>query len=162
MAARTLAQYGPMDAVPNSATFPAPGVDGQSRPFLAMATNESFDLQWQAPAGLTTPLSALITYRMSSATSNNVKMRIAIEAISDGDTVDTDSASSFASDNDSSDTTVPSTAGYIDQISITLTNDDSVAAGDLCRLRVTRIAPSGSAATGDLEFLALELRDDGA
>src|SRR5690606_12615433 len=116
----------PGDAQPNSSTFPAPIVDSQGRPALAMATDESFDLLWQAPVGLTTPLTALLTYRMASATSNAVEMRVAIEAISEGDSLDTDAASSFGSDNDSGDVTVPSTAGQIDQISISLSNNDSV------------------------------------
>ena len=162
MAARSIAIFGPSDAAPNPATFPQPGTDGQSRRYLALAADESFDLECIAPLGITPPLTAVITYRMASATANNVKMRVALEAISDGDAVDTDAASSFDSNNDSADATVPSTAGHIDQISVPLTNADSVAGGDLMRLRITRIAPSGAAATGDLHFLGLELRDDGA
>lgn len=164
MSARTLFQWGPADFLPNSGTFGDPGIDGQARPFLAIANAETFDVpQFIAPQGITTPLTAVITYRMTSATANAIKMRCAVEAISDGDSTDTDSASSFDSNNDSSaDVTVPGTAGFIDQTSITLTNNDTIAAGDMVRLRFTRITPTGTEASGDMEILAIELRDDGA
>lgn len=162
MSARTLQIWGPEDFRPNAATFGDPGTDGQSRAFLALATDESLDTpSFIAPTTLTTPLTLVTTYRMTSATANAVEVRCAVEAISDGDAIDTGAASSFAADNDSGDVTVPGTAGHIDQVSLTLTNNDSVAAGDLCRLRFTRIAPAGTAASGDLEVLAIELRDNG-
>lgn len=163
MAARTLQVWGPEDFRPNTGTFGDPGVDGQSRAFLALADAETFDTPaFIAPQTLTAPLTLVTTYRMTSATANAVELRCAVEAISDGDATDTDAASSFATDNDSGDVTVPGTAGHIDQISLTLTNNDSVAAGDYVRLRITRITPAGTAASGDLEILAVELRDDGA
>lgn len=164
MAARTIQQWGPEDFRPNSGTFGDPGVDGQSRAYLAIANAETFDTpSFIAPTPLTTPLTVLVTYRMTSATANAIKLRAALEAVSDGDSLDTDASSSFDSNNDSSaDVTVPGTAGFIDQASITLTNNDSVAAGDICRLRLTRITPTGTEASGDLEVLAVELRDNGA
>lgn len=163
MAARSIMLWGPNDLIPNSGTFPDPGIDGQSRPYLGFASTETADTSaFIAPQGVTTPLTLVATWRMTSATTNNIRLRAAVEAISDGDSTDTDAASSFDSNNDSTDNiTVPGTAGFIDQTSITLTNNDSIAAGDLCRIRFTRIAPSGTDATGDLELLALELRDNG-
>lgn len=162
MAQRTIAIFGPEDFKPNASTFPDPGEDGQVRRYLSFATNESADtMAFVAPRGITTPLTAVITYRMASATTNNVRWRVAVEAISDGDAVDTDAASSFDSNNDGSDATVPGTAGHIDQYSVTLTNNDSIAAGDLVRLRFTRITTTGTDATGDAQILAVELTDDG-
>lgn len=163
MSARTLQVWGPEDFRPNSGTFPDPGVDGQLRAFMAVANAETFDTpQFIAPTPLTTPLTLICTYRMTSATANAIKLRCAVEAISDGDSTDTDAASSFDSNNDTGDVTVPGTAGFIDQLSLTLTNNDSVAAGDLMRLRLTRITPTGTEASGDMEILAIELRDNGA
>lgn len=162
MAARTIERFTPADAVTNGGTFGTPGQDGQNRPYIRQASGGSFDFaNWIAPQGITPPLTAILKYRMVTATSGNVEARIAIEAITPGDAVDTDSASSFATDNDSGDVAVPGTAGYIGQISWTLTNNDTIAAGDVCRFRVSRIAPSTGAATGDWDFLALELQDDG-
>lgn len=159
----TIAVLLPDGAQLPSTNMPAPGVDGQQRRFLAFdaATDESCDWTFIAPTGLTGTLTAVVTYRMASATSGSVRMEAIIEAISDGDTVDTDSASSFDSTN-SNGATVPGTAGYIDQLSITLTNADSIAAGDLCRLRFNRDANGTTGtddATGDMQLLAIELRD---
>lgn len=111
------------------------------------------------PFGFIGPYTAIITYAMASATANNVEWRVEVEAISDGDALDTDAAESFDAVNDSGDVTVPGTAGHIDQVSIALTNGDSAVAGDMLRIRVTRIAPAGTDATGDANLYAVELRD---
>lgn len=158
----TLLVFLPESANLPSSNMPAPGVDGQLRPFLGFdaSTDESCDWTFLAPQGITTPLTAVVTYRMASATSGNIIVQAALEAITDGDTTDTDAASSFDTANSSSATAVPGTAGYIDQVSVTLTNNDSIAAGDYCRLRFNRDADNGSdTATGDLQVLAIELRD---
>jgi hypothetical protein len=87
-----------------------------------------------------------------------------LEAITSGDgSPDTDSAESLDTANASAATAVPGTAGLLSQLSITLTNNDSIAAGDYCRLRIRRTGSSGSdTATGDALVFAVELRDDGA
>jgi len=154
--------------LPESANFPstnmpAPGVDGQLRPYLAFdaTTDESCDWSGVAPQGLTGALTAIITYRMASATTGAARWQVAIEAITDGDAVDTDAASSFDTSN-SNGATVPGTAGHIDQLSVTLTNADSMAAGDYFRLRLNRDADGTSGtddATGDAQVLMVELRD---
>jgi len=143
--------------------FPAPGVDGQARPYLAFdaTTDESCDFSGIAPQGLTGALTVVLTYRMTSATTGSVRWQAALEAITAADAVDTDAASSFDTAN-SNGGTVPGTAGYIQQISITMTNADSIAAADYFRLRVNRDADGTSGtddATGDAELLAVELRD---
>ncbi len=111
---------------------------------------------------MTGTITVIITYAMASATSGTVGFQAQLEAITDGDTVDTDATTSFDSVNNSASTTVPGTAGYIDQISITMTNADSIAAADYFRLSINRDA-DGSAitdsATGDAYVLAVELRD---
>jgi hypothetical protein len=79
-----------------------------------------------------------------------------------GDAVDTDTADSFDSVNTGTDATVPATAGYVDTVSITLTNADSIAAGDLVRFRLTRaVANAADTATGDCLALAIEIQDAG-
>jgi hypothetical protein len=57
---------------------------------------------------------------------------------------------------------VPGTPGYLGQVSITLTNNDSLAAGDYFRLSLSRDADDGTndTATGDLYVLAVELRTE--
>lgn len=126
------------------------------------ATDEN--AYWTAivPQGWTGAITAVITYMMASATSSTVGLQVAVEAVTAADAVDLDATTSFDTVNNSASTTVPGTAGYIGQISITLTNNDSSAAADYIRFRLNRDA-DGSAitdgATGDLYFLAMEIRD---
>lgn len=153
---------------PYSAEFPASNFPQlmivNRRPVLAFdaATDESAYWTGVAPQGLTGALTLVVTYMMASATSGAVGFQAQIEAVSDGDATDLDAGTSFDAVNNSASTTVPATAGYIDQISITLTNADSLAAGDYFRLSLNRDA-DGSAitdsATGDAYVLAVELRD---
>ena len=150
--------------LPGAAEFPSSNFAAYTqvnqRPVLAFdaATNES--AQWSAiiPQGWTGTITAVITYFMASATSGDVDWDVLVEAITDGDTVDVDAADSFDTANSTDNTTVPGTAGHIDQVSVTLTNNDSSAAADYARFRVTRDAASDTA-TGDAYLLAAEIRD---
>lgn len=134
------------------------------RPALAFDASTDEACYWTgiAPQGLTGTLTLVVTYMMASATSGTVGFQAQLEAVSDGDATDLDAGTSFDTANNSASTTVPGTAGYIDQISITLTNADSLTAGDYFRLSINRDA-DGSAitdsATGDAYVLAVELRD---
>ncbi len=142
-----------------SANYPALAQDAQGRNYLAFdaAVSESCNWTFIAPQGLTAPLSAVVTYRAASATSGTAQFDGSLEAITDGDAVDTDAASSFDTANTPTAVTVPGTAGYIDQVSITLTTNDAIAAGDYARFRLARnIADT---AAGDIQVLAVEIRD---
>lgn len=153
---------------PLGAEFPASNYPqlmlSNRRPVLAFdaSTDETAYWTFVAPQGITGTMTLVLTIAMASATSGTVGIQAQIEAIGDGDATDTDATTSFDSVNNSASTTVPATAGYIKQISITLTNQDSIAAGDYCRLSINRDA-DGSAitdsATGDMFVLAVELRD---
>lgn len=133
------------------------------RPVLLFdaATDETNHWTGIAPQGLTGAITVVITYCMASATTGAVRWEALLEAITDGDSTDTDAATSFDSTN-SAGATVPGTAGFIDQISITMTNADSIAAADYFRLSVNRDANGTTGtddATGDAQILAVELRD---
>lgn len=153
---------------PESAHFPTSNFPElnqiNQRPVLAFDASTDETAYWTdiAPQGLTGTLTLIVSYAMASATSGTIGLQAAIEAITDGDAVDLDAATSFDTVNNSASTTVPATAGYIDQISITMTNADSIIAGDYYRISLNRDA-DGSAitdsATGDLYLLAIELRD---
>lgn len=153
---------------PFSAEFPASIFPqlllSNRRPALAFdaSTDETAYWTFVAPQGLTGTLTLVLTIAMASATSGTVGVQAQVEAITDGDSTDTDSTTSFDSVNNSTSTTVPATAGYIKQISITLTNADSVAAADYMRISINRDA-DGSAvtdsATGDMYLLVAEFRD---
>jgi len=143
-----------------SSNFPALLKDGQSRYVLAFDASTDETCYWtaEAPSGLTGTLTALVKYRAASATSGTFLPVLAVEAITPADAIDTDSASSFDTDNTPSAATVPGTAGYIDEVTVTLTNKDSIAAGDYFRLRLFRDV-SGDSATGDIEVLSVTLND---
>jgi len=152
---------------PNSAEFPASAFPQLTlinrRPTLAFdaSTQETCYWSFLAPQGLTGTKTAVISYIMASATSGTVEFEVAVEAITDADATDLDAADSFATVNASGAITVPGTAGYIDQVSVTLTNDDGISAGDYVRLSVSRDADdvTNDTATGDLYLLNVEFRD---
>lgn len=150
---------------PLAAEFPASNYPqltlSNRRPALAFdaAADETAYWTFNAPQGLTGTLTCVVTYAMASANSGNIYWQAALEAITAGDALDTDSTTSFDTAN-SGNGAVPATAGYVQQISITMTNADSIAAGDLVRLSVNRDADNASdTASGDALLLTVELRD---
>lgn len=151
---------------PEGAHYPATNFPAlllsNRRPVLAFDASTSETAYWTfvAPQGITGTLTAVISYAMASATTGGVAFAVALEAISSGDALDTDAATSFDSVNTGTDAAVPGTAGYMEQISITLTNADSIAAGDLVRVSVARAVANGAdTATGDCYLIACEIRD---
>lgn len=151
---------------PFSAEFPSTNFPqlqlSNRRPVLSFDATTQETCQWTgiAPQGLTGTLTAVITYMMASATTGGVIFGVALEAVTDGDATDLDAVDSFDTDNENGDLAVPGTAGFIDQISITLTTNDSMAAGDYFRLRLRRDpADVNDDATGDVHVLSVELRD---
>jgi hypothetical protein len=98
-----------------------------------------------------------VQYKMTSATSGGVAFTANIAAVTPGDATDVD-AKALASDNTATDATVPGTAGFLKEISITLTNADSLAAGDFVIVRLAReVANATDTATGDCEVPAVTL-----
>jgi len=112
----------------------------------------------QSYAG-TTGVTVYLHYAMTSATTNTVDWDVSFERIGDQQ-LDIDS-DSFAAVNSVDDTTVPGTSGNVDVVSVAFTDGadmDSVAAGELFRIKVTRDAASDDA-TGDAELYAVEIRE---
>ena len=151
---------------PEGAHYPATNFPAlllsNRRPVLAFDASTSETAYWTfvAPQGVTGTWTAVISYAMASATTGGVAFDVALEAITSGDALDTDAATSFDTVNGGNDSAVPGTAGYMEQISITLTNADSVAAADLVRVSVARAVANGAdTATGDCYCFAVELRD---
>lgn len=151
---------------PESAHFPASNFPqlllSNRRPVLAFDATTSETAYWTliAPQGLSGTQSLIISYAMASATSGGVAFDVAVEAISSGDATDTDATTSFDTVNAATDAGVPATAGYMEQVTVTLTNADSMAAGDLVRISIARdVADAADTATGDLYLLAAEWRD---
>jgi hypothetical protein len=156
--------------LPGAAEFPSTNFPAlttihstERRLVLAYDASTSETASWTLvrPQGWTGTGTLVITYCMASATTGGVAFDVAIEKITPGtDTVDLDSATSYASVNAGNDGTVPGTAGYADTVSVTLTNDDSWANADLVRISIARdVADGADTATGDCQLLAAELRD---
>lgn len=99
-----------------------------------------------------------IQYAMKSAATGSVAFEASIMAVTPGDVADID-ADSFATANVAHDT-VASAAGYLKELAITLTNTDSMAAGDLIVLKFRRVADDATndTATGDAEVHAVALQ----
>jgi len=147
----------PVQAAKLPASNPARIDGGQNRWYLLFdaATSQSGQWQFRLPANYSSGLTAKIQYAMASATSGNVIFRVSVMAVSDGDAADVET-DSFATANTSATTTVPGTAGYMDEISVSLTNDDGAAAGDLIIIKLDRDAATDSA-TGDAEVFNVVL-----
>lgn len=152
---------------PKSAEFPTTNFPGltvvNARPALAFdaSTQETCYWTFVAPSDITGTMTAVISYMMASATSGNIEFEVAVEAVTEADATDLDATTSFDTVNSSGADAVPGTAGHLGQVSVTLTNQDSIAAGDLVRVSVSRDADDATndTATGDLYLLAVELRD---
>lgn len=143
---------------PEVSNFPELKKDAQGRMVLAFdpTTKESACWSFACPAYTGTP-DLIISYYMVSAVANTVDLDVEVEAIGDGDSTDMDAVDSFDTANSQDSVTVPSTAGYPDQITIALTNRDSMAADEMLRFRISRDAPNDDA-SGDLHFVMAHLK----
>lgn len=112
------------------------------------------------PQGWTGTITCVISYCMASATSGGIAFDVALECVTSADALDLDTSTSYDTVNGGSDAAVPATAGYMEQLSITLTNADSAAAGDLVRVSIARdVADAADTATGDCYLISAEIRD---
>lgn len=121
------------------------------------STSETMYWTFRMPANYASAPLLKLQYAMASATSGAVEFECSIMAVSDGDTsnIDTDSYDTVNTQT----ATVPGTAGYLDELSITLNNDDSLAANDYVRIKLTRDADDATndTAAGDCEVLAVTM-----
>jgi len=112
--------------------------------------------QFVAPQGLANALSAVITLHGEVAGTASIVLEAQLEAVSSGDAIGSDS---FGTAN-SATQAMPASAGNTVQTTITLTNDDGIAAGDLVRLRLTRAYANGSDTyAGKVYVHPVELRE---
>jgi hypothetical protein len=105
-------------------------------------------------------LTVYLHWSAESATSGNVVWDAQIERIGDGQ-IDID-ADSFAAAQSVTDA-APATSGFVTPAAITFTSGaqmDSIVAGEIGRLRVTRNASSGSdTMSGDSELHRIEIKE---
>ena len=142
--------------VKSSATAPPPYFTQLA---FDAANLEFVCFEFVMPADYASGLTLKLKFKMVSAVTGNVIMIGRLAAYTVGtDTTDMD-AKAFDAANTSAATAVPATtAGRGGEISITMTNADSVAANDKCVLYVARDGASGSdTAAGDLELVGITL-----
>lgn len=137
-----------------------PGIDYSSgRPKLLFDDTTPEIAYWvfRMPSNYASAPVAKIQYSMASATADDVEFEVSVMAVTDADSQDMDSDSYDTANSGSA--TVPGTAGYLDEISIALSNADSVAAGDYVAIRLARDADDATNddATGDAEVWAFSL-----
>lgn len=120
------------------------------------ATDESaiFSGVVSEAATLTSGIVANIVWMATSATSGNVRWRVAFERRTtdqDADSFDTATEATSAANG---------TSGICTVEAITCTTIDSIVAGDSFRVRITRVGSDATndTATGDAELVAVELR----
>jgi len=104
-------------------------------------------------------ITVYIHYAMSTATTGTCGWDVSFERIGDGSQdIDSDG---FASAQTITAVTVPGTSGNVDIVNVAVTdgaNMDSIAVGEVFRVRLRRDVANDSAA-GDAEFKGLELRE---
>lgn len=149
---------------PGAAEFPTSNFPQYTkvndRPVLAFdaSTDESCYWTFVAPSFTGTP-KLYVYMMMASATSGDIYFQAAVEAVTSGDSTDLDATTGFDTANTQGETAL-STAGYMRIIAITLTNNDSMAAEDLVRIKLNRDADNASdTATGDCYVLMCALMD---
>jgi len=129
--------------------------------FIHTGTNESSVFSAVMPRNYagTTGLTVYIHYSMTSAVTGTVDWDAQFERIGDQQQdVDSDN---FAAVQSVDNTDVPGVSGYVDIVSIAFTDGgemDSVAVGELFRLKITRDAVNDDA-TGDAELHAVEIKE---
>jgi len=129
---------------PESAHFPSTNFPALStvnaRPVLAFDTTTAETCYWTvvAPQGLAGALSAIIHVFGNAAGTNTVIFGVSVEAVTPGDATDLDAGTSFDTVNTSGAVAMPATQGHQTSVSVTLTNADSIAAGDYVRISLAR------------------------
>jgi hypothetical protein len=128
----------------------------------ALAFSQSVSQKCRSPQihmpSFTGALSIKVTFAISP-TSGNVAFRVAVEAISPADAINVNTTRSFDTANTSGSISVPASTYNTKDIVITLTNNDSVAAGDLFTFTLDRDVSIGSNATNICYILAVSLED---
>lgn len=131
----------------------APGVYFLQLAFDATA-EEWCTWQFRMPADYASTPAAVVQWKATSATSGGVVWDVRVAAVTTGDAVDVD-AKGFGSANTATGT-APATAGYMLDTLVTLTNADSLAAGDFVVVRLARVAADAAdTASGDAEVVAV-------
>jgi hypothetical protein len=140
--------------VKSSATAPAPW---RLHALFDASTDEWCCLNGRVPANFASAPVLKVQYKMASAVTGVVKIEGRVACITPGDTTDAD-AKAFDTANTTTGTVPATTAGKIAELSLTLTTNDSMAAGDDLIIRFSRLgSDAADTATGDMEVTSVTL-----
>ena len=128
--------------------------DGNWRLLFDATTDECAMFQYVLPDYWAAHSELKIFYTMTSATANEVDFEAAVMCVTPTDAADVGTAG-FANVATASDT-VPGTVGYLDSVSVTIT-DDSCAGGDIMFVVISKDANDATLddATGDTEVVGV-------
>ena len=158
-------QFQPTSMLPTSSNGAAFVAHSSVTPRSSLAFDDSTNESAVAAAILpieylgTGTLKAKLFFYSASANSGDAGWNVQVEAVTPGDTLDLESASSFDIANNGTQA-LSGVAGNLTDITISLTNKDSCAAGDLIRLAIQRDADSSDTASGDLYLTLVELFEE--
>lgn len=153
----TLLQFLPQaNEPPASAPAPVALVNNQMVLAFSTSTAQSAVFRGVMPQNYDGGGISAYMYYTSTATSGDVDIDVSVEAKADNEAMGSDS---FDTVNSKDDTTVPGTAGLLDILVLDLANDDSVAAGEIIRIKIARDVANDNAA-GPFELHLLEIREN--
>ena len=147
-------------AVPDAAG--PPGLrfeDGRAEWLFDPDSDEIIYWTFRLPQDFASGLVARILFKMASATSGACCWATQVFAVTPGDSEDADTPG-FDGTSDVDSESVPGTAGYIDEASITMSHIDGAVAGDMVQLKLYRDGDGTGGtddATGDAELVAVTL-----
>ena len=125
--------------------------------FVGTTADDEAIWTFRMPADYDAGLIAKIGYSMSTAVaSQKIGMEVSVMATADGEG-DVNTASFDTVNDVTGGTSTDATAGTLDEISITLSNNDSVAAGELVAIKLIRDADDDDTHSGDVEVLFFQL-----
>ena len=145
----------------NGAAFVAHSNPPRSSLAFDDSTNESAACSAVLPIEYlgTGTLKAKLFFYSASANSGDAGWNVQVESITPGDTLDLEATTSFDTANNGTQA-LSGVAGNLTDITISLTNKDSCAAGDLIRLGIERDADSSDTVSGDLYLTHVELFEE--
>ena len=128
-----------------------------SRPVLfATDSSQAVAYRFRMPSDYASGPVAIMQYSMASATSGVIDPQFYCMKVSSG-SANPDIPSFATVNKTNSGQTVPVSAGNMDELSITLANDDSLAAKDYFVLAMVRVHDGNDTAAGDMKLHTLSL-----
>ena len=132
--------------------------EGNWRLLFDDTTDESCTWQFRMPVNYASGLTAKIQFSLltTAAGEDTAAFQVSVMAVTPDDAADIVTDSYDTANDGTKSLATDQTAGYLKELSITLTNADSVAAGDYVKIKLNRDVSEDDVA-GDLEVVAFSL-----